>query len=72
MVRRILLPLTFLIPTIISIPIPHPNQATIGFTTLSVPLTGDRNPSQKGNMFCRLRQCRQILPKLILSAILLR
>ena len=27
---------------------PHPNQATIGFTTLSVPLTGDRNPSRKG------------------------
>ena len=24
------------------------------------------------DMFCRLRQCRQILPKLILSAILLR
>ena len=34
---------------------PHPNQATIGFTTLSVPLTGDRNPSRKGKDVTALR-----------------
>ena len=34
---------------------PHPNQATIGFTTLSVTLTGDRNPSRKGKDVTALR-----------------
>ena len=36
---------------------PHPNQATIGFTTLSVPLTGDRNPSRKGKDVTALQCC---------------
>ena len=34
---------------------PHSNQATIGFTSLSVPLTGDRNPSRKGKDVTALR-----------------